>query len=467
LLILQDSKVDEDLAGFLASGASAESAVLRTLEKYTRAFEQLSNDYFRERLYDIKDVFRRILWHLRPIATDPATHEQRLVLVGEEASVADLFSVELERLAAVVVEQGGRTSHAAILARTLGIPMVAQVADLARKIHTGTPLLVDGDRGQVHVQPTAAMLAEHRTGHVTRVTVHGAALPAGLLPTEMPGGKKVPLIYANVNLISEVRPAVDRGAMGVGLYRTEFLILSRRMMISEEQQVVNYRQVIGLLERRPVNIRTFDLRAEKSPPPSAEQPDPGRLDWRLVLRSPAAQRVFREQVRAILRAGIAGHVRILVPLVVSTEQLHWVKGAVAEAQESLRRDGLPFAENVPLGIMIEVPAAATLVEEWTGHVDFLCVGTNDLLASAMGVSRDDPVSEIVCDPLHPALQRTVAHIVAAGRAANIPVTMCGEMASTAEGVRLLADLGVDALSVAVNHLPTVHATLRHWATSSR
>ena len=460
LMILRDTKIEEDLAGFLGEGASAEAAAFRTVDKYSRAFAKLDSPYFRERLYDIKDVFRRILWHLQPAALGPGTADQRLVLVGAEASVAELFSVDVDQVAGVIVEHGGRTSHAAILARSLGIPMLAQVPNLAASVRAGARLLVDGDRGQVIVQPPDALLAEFRSKLTARVAVRekiGAAPPAPV--STAPAG---PAVEANINLVSEVPQAMAHGAAGVGLYRTEFLILSRRAMVSEEQQYRNYCQLLTLLKGRPANIRTFDLRAEKAPPPSADQPDPGSLDWRLVLRSPAVQRVFRQQVRAILRAGVVGPVRILVPLIVSSEQLAWVKATVAEAREELQREGLPCVSQISLGIMIEVPVAVTMVEEWTGQVDFVCLGTNDLLASAMGVSRDDPVSEIVCDPLHPGLLRMVRHVITACRAAGKPVTVCGEMAVSPGGASLLADMGADAVSVAVERIPQVRAALADW-----
>lgn len=461
VLILQDAKIEEDLTSFLSLGASAEAAVLRCVEKYNRLFQQIANAYFRERLYDIKDVFRRILWQLQPGTADTGSQSQRLILVGEDASVAELFAVELERLAAIVVEQGGQTSHAAILARSLGIPMVAQVPNLLATVRAGAQLLVDGHRGLVYLQPAERLLAEYREKQTGRVIVREPEAASVARAAVRPG----PILEANINLVAEVGRALADGATGVGLYRTEFLVLSHRAIIGEEQQVRNYRQLLTRLDGRSATIRTFDLRAEKAPPRSADQPDPGCLDWRLVLRSAAVQRVFRQQVRAILRAGVAGPVRILVPLVVSTEQLTWIKQAIIEAQDELRREGLEMASNVPVGIMIEAPVAATMVEDWASQVDFLCLGTNDLLASSMGVSRDDPVAEIVCDPLHPGLVRTVRHVINAAHAASRKVTVCGEMAVTERGVRLLAEMGADALSVAVNHVARVRRSLEDWTTA--
>lgn len=457
-LILHDRRIEEDLDGFLTQGASAEAAVLGCVDRYTQAFEKLDSPLFRERLYDIKDVFRRILWHLQPAGAGPAPDDQRLVLVGEEASVADLFAIDLDRLAGVVVRQGGRTCHAAILARSLRVPMVSHVDHLPGTVQAGQRLLVDGEKGVVHIEPSAELLAAY----------HPPAAPPAKAPADVTRPPHAPpatdsragvRIEANVNLLGEVHTALEQGAVAVGLYRTEFLILSRRTLISEEQQVRNYAQLLRTLAGRPASIRTFDLRADKAPPPSAEHPDPSSLDWRLVLRSPSVQRVFKQQVRAILRAGVEGQARLLVPLVVSSEQLAWVKKTLAEAREELRAERLPFAAEVPLGIMIEVPAAALLVDQWAPQVDFLCIGTNDLLASAMGVSRDDPVGDVICDPLHPGLVQTVRHVITAAHAAGKPVTICGELAATAEGVPLLAEMGADALSVPVDRIRQVRAFL--------
>jgi phosphotransferase system enzyme I (PtsP) len=454
LMIMQDSTILHDLTACMEAGSSGEGALLQTLNKYVQAFQKLANPFFQERIYDIKDVFRRILWHLRPRSKNDPTAGERLVLVAHEASVMDLFSVDLDCLAAVVVEHGGPQSHAAILARSLSIPMVGQVPELLVRLSPGQQLEVDGDAGLVRFDP----VAETDAGR-SALACEAAPQPAErFLPEIEPPG--VPRLEANINLLREVDRAVAEGTSGVGLYRSEFLFLARRTLPTEDEQVGIYRKLLQRLDGRPASIRTFDLRPDKLAAYShVTSATSHPLDWRLVLDSPPLQKLFKDQVRAILRAGVVGPARILVPLVTRTELLEFVLQAVGEARDELYREGLEFAPSMPLGIMIEVAAATAMVETWAAHVDFFALGTNDLIASALGIDRDDPVGASKNDPLHPGMLRLLHSVVAAGHQAGRRVTVCGEMASDPEGAAALTALGVDALSVAVNQLSSVRQIL--------
>jgi phosphotransferase system enzyme I (PtsP) len=454
LMIMQDGTIEEDLKVCLSSGATAESALLETLDKYAAAFQKLTNPYFQERVYDIKDVFRRVLWHLRPRASGEEPGCERLVLVSRDVSVMDLFSVDLDRLAAVVAEQGGPQSHAAILARSLGIPMVAQVPELIREVRSGRLLRVDGGQGDVCMDPPATALAcePPTTAFASSSRLDGAG--------EYSPVAGLPRIEANINLISEVAHAVQHGAAGVGLYRSEFIFLARRTLATEDEQVEIYRKLLEGLDGRPATIRTYDFRPDKvnqvqTPGFSAGH----RLDWRRVLDSLPLQKLFKDQVRAIMRAGVAGPARILVPLVTRSEQLDFVVDAVGRARDELRREGRHHAADVPMGVMIEVAAAIPLAESWTPNVDFFALGTNDLAASALGISRDDPVELAAGDPLHPGFLRIVSEVIDAARRAHRPVTVCGEMASDPDATIALSALGVNSLSVAVHRLAVVRHTL--------
>jgi phosphotransferase system enzyme I (PtsP) len=250
------------------------------------------------------------------------------------------------------------------------------------------------------------------------------------------------------------------GVGGVGLYRSEFLFLARRSLPTEEEQVGIYRKLVALLGGRPVTVRTFDLRPDKLAAYShlgsaASKP----FDWRLVLESPPLQQLFHEQVRAVLRAAAGGPVRILIPLVTSTELLDFVAATVAQAREELAREGLEHARDVPLGAMIEVAASVPLVGEWAERVAFFALGTNDLTASAMGIDRDDPAAAGQADPLHPGLLRLFDMVVTAAHAGDRPVTVCGEMAADPLGALALAALQVDSLSVPVNDFLTARRCL--------
>jgi phosphotransferase system enzyme I (PtsP) len=454
IMIMQDSTIEQDLTGCLAAGCTAEAALLQTLDKYTLAFQKLTNPLFQERVYDIKDVFRRVLWHLRPRPPTADDSADKLVLVAHEASVMDLFSVDLERLAGVVVEHGGPQSHAAILARSLNIPMVGQMPELVGRLHPGRRLKVDGTAGLICLDP----------GRQCRSVRDPATadLPAQPLPepigaTALEG---LPRIEANINLLCELKQAVEQGACGVGLYRSEFLFLARRTLPTEEEQVGIYRKLLQAMKGRPVSIRTFDLRPDKlAHYPHLTSASSHRLDWRLVLESPPLQKLFKDQVRAILRAATVGPARILVPLVMRSEQLDFVMHTVEKAREELQREGLEFGLEVPLGIMLEAAAATTMVAAWADHVNYFALGTNDLVASALGIDREDPVGASRDDPLHPGVLRLIQSVVSAAHRAERTVAVCGEMASDPQGTLALAALQVDSVSVAVNQLGSVRRTL--------
>jgi phosphoenolpyruvate-protein kinase (PTS system EI component) len=274
-------------------------------------------------------------------------------------------------------------------------------------------------------------------------------------------------VEVNVNLLWEARHAVELGVGGVGLYRSEFLFLARRSLPTEEEQVGIYRKLVGLLGGRPVTVRTFDLRPDKLASyahlgTAAARP----LDWRLVLESPPLQQLFFDQVRAILRASANGPVRMLIPLVTRTEVLDFVLESLERARDGLRREGLPFADDLPLGAMIETAAAGTMVGAWARHVDFFALGTNDLTASALGLDREDPVAAHLFDSLHPGVLRLIHEIITQAHAARRRVSVCGEMAADAVGAAALAALQVDCLSVPVNCFAATHQTLTRLASAN-
>jgi phosphotransferase system, enzyme I, PtsP len=369
----------------------------------------------------------------------------------------ELFAVDLDRLAAVVVEHGGPQSHAAILARSLGIPMVGQIADFAALAHSGRRLLVDGAAGTVLLDPAPLCVVPPRETDGTGVA---PIVPSGTGVAPVGAVVGLPSVEVNINLLYEARSAVRQGVGGVGLYRSEFLFLARRSLPTEEEQVGIYRKLLQMMKGRPVTIRTFDLRPDKLAAYShlgsaATRP----FDWRLVLESPPLQQLFQDQIRAILRASTEGPVRILIPLVTSGELLDFVVETVATARAGLKREELPSAAEVPLGVMIEVAAAASLVPEWAEHVSFFALGTNDLTASALGLDRDDPLIARQADALHPGLVRLIHNVVSDAHAAGRPVSVCGEIAADPLGALALAALGVDTLSVPVNQFAATRQAL--------
>jgi phosphotransferase system enzyme I (PtsP) len=461
LMILQDRAIEHDLENVLTSGRRADQALTLTLEKYVAAFQKITNPFFQERVYDVKDVFRRVLRHLRSY-TAPAAHGgEHVILVAREASVLDLLSIESSGLAGVAVSQGGPQSHAAILARSLGIPMVGQVPDLLAHVANNQPLRIDGARGLIELQPeTPEEAAEAETPESADLHFTIASPESLTLPDGSAEHSDAPNIEVNINLLYEVEEAVAQRATGVGLYRTEFLFLARRTMPTEEEQVAVYRRLLSALDGRPASIRTFDLRPDKMGLYAhVTESAAHNYDWRRVLDSPPLQGLFKDQVRAILRAAAVGPTRILIPHVTRTEQLDFVLETIEQARNELRREGIEHPDHVPLGMMIEVAAAVPLVEAWARRVDYVGLGTNDLLASALGIEREDTIAIGADDMLHPGFLRLIDDVVSAAHRADRPVTVCGEIASDPDGMLALTALGVDTLSVAVKRLAATRQNL--------
>jgi len=447
-MILQDRSIERDLLACINKGSSAEAAILDTLDHYVAAYGKVATAVLQERVYDIKDVFHRVLWHLVGGRSDKPAADLPVILVTREASVMELFAVERSHLAGVVVEHGGPQSHAAILARSLGLPMVGKVEDFARVAQPGRWLGIDGTTGLVDPDATP----EDSPAPTRRVD----NLPPMAPPARRAG---IPTLGANINLLCEVEPALRDGAAGVGLFRSEFLFLARRSLPTEEEQERIYSKLVTGMRGRPVCIRTFDLRPDKLASVSLLAKAEQGYDWRLVLGSPPLQRLFREQVRAILRAGVHGPVRLLVPLVSCSELVDLVVETLADARSSLVADGLDHDSRVEIGFMLESAAAVPLAHRWLDRADFLALGTNDLAASALAFDRDNPVGTPQLDFLHPGFLALLEPVVTAAHRQNKSVSVCGEMAADPRGAVALAALGVDRLSVPVKALRPIHQVL--------
>lgn len=450
-LMLDDSTVRKDLVRLIEGGLSVESAVVKVCSQYLRAFAKLDNPFFYERIYDIKDVFRRLLTHAAAGPTRlPAT--EPVIVVAHEVSMLELFSCDLSRVRGIAVQDGGAYSHVAILARSLGIPMLTHAHRLMESVVDNDELFIDSASGVVYINPDEA-----------RREICLDLLTANTEPIDDPIDAPPPplRLEATVNLMPEVARTVQNRAEAVGLYRSEFLELACRSFPTEEEQVEVYRRMLRMLEGRPLTLRTLDLRADKlfgitKDPKYKVQ----SWDWRLVDQLPHVQELLLSQLRAALRAAKDGPLRILFPMITTHRQFHCALGLLAEAKRSLREEKIAFGENVPVGIMVEVAAAAMMVRTWVRLVDFICVGSNDLLHSLLGIERGDDELLHLKTPLEPSYLRTVRRIVRYAHRAGRPVTICGEATSNPKAILALCALGVDALSLPPDDLPKARRIFR-------
>lgn len=461
-LLLEDPLLISKVKSLVIDGSfGAMEAVERTREEFIEIFQRVRDPRMAERISDIRDVFQRIIGHLDdpppalPIGGEP------LVLVAEEIlpSMAG-FLLERGRFAAIVTETGGVTGHGAILARSLGIPAVSGARGVMRSVVSGNLMAVDGREGVVHLLPEPETLAAYRKLAREYASVVGRLVENRDQPAITSCGEKIALL-ANVNYPLDARVAHATGASGIGLYRTEYLFLTHPSVPEEDEQAAAYRATMEPFGSANVIIRTIDLGADKMVPWLAGQheanPFMGFRSIRLVRKHPG---LFIRQLRAILRAAAGGPVNILFPMVSCVEEIVTLKRMLSNCLTELTQDGVPHADEVRIGVLVEVPAAAFAIRQIVRHVDFLSIGSNDLTQYLMAADRDNPNVAHLCQPYNPVLFRLIRKILRAAVRAGVPVTLCGEMAGEPRCLLPLLGLGLRRFSMASALLPSIKELLR-------
>lgn len=437
---------------------TSEAAVRSVTHRLQNEFSRLDDEQFRERAADIKDVGERILrCLLRREQEAVLDREKKYVLITEELlpSYTVAGRIDRDRILGIVTERGGQLSHAAILAQSFGIPAVSGVQGLMDEVSLEDAVIVDGRRGLVLVNPTEESVREYesRQRHWLKVR---ASMQVGVeKPAVTRDGIRIELA-ANITNETELGSADLSILDGVGLFRTEFLYMERDSFPSEKEQTDYYVRVLDLAAGKPVVFRTVDIGGDKRLPylQVPDEPNPV-LGWRGVRVSFEWLDPFIVQLRALLRASARGALSILVPMVTSLGEVRRVRTILRQLQDDLRRDRIPFDPDVRLGMMVEVPAAATLIDEFVEEVEFVSVGTNDLIQYLLAVDRNNPKVASLYQPLHPAVIRVIREIVRAGREAGRPVTVCGDMAGNVNYTLLLLGLGLRSLSMVPSYLPAV------------
>ncbi len=461
LLMLDDPLLRERALSIVREeGVNAEWALRMVSESLHALFSHFSDAYLRERATDLDDVVGRVQINLQgaPGAPSLARLPGPVVLVAGDLTPSEAAELDWERVLAIVTDVGSSTYHTAILARSLGIPAVAGLKDATRQIPPGAVVAVDGGRGEVHVDPSGpALVALSATQEAHRREEERLRGTRGL-PARTLDGVEVRL-EANVEFPEEAATAQLYGASGIGLFRSEYLLGRGLRFPTEEQQIDVYRRLVEQMHPHPVTVRTWDVGLEALGPAGPSSPNPalGERALRLLRRS---REPFRIQLRALLRAGKEGPVRVMFPFVSGPSDLRLALELLEEARRELRAEGLAFRESVPVGVNLEVPSAAMVADLLAPEVDFFSVGTNDLIQYLLAVDRTDPRVSSLYEPLHPAVLRTLAGIAKAARAHGRPLSVCGEMAGQPLEAVLLVGLGFRALSMAPSAIPRVKEALR-------
>ncbi len=470
-LMLKDPMFAEEARRLiLEQHINAEWAVKQTVRKLKAAFEDIEDDYFRERRADIEFVGDRVVRNLlgQVVDLDPENGDnipQGCILVAHDLSPADA-SVLLRRgqVAGFVTDQGGQTSHVSIVARARGIPGVVGANKARDTIQNGDLVAVDGHVGTVIVNPTTAQIEEYRQAIERAMVTEQAMLQTRDLPAITTDNQRMMLLGNLEFPQEEITSLFTHGAEGIGLYRTEFLFLERESPPTEEDHYLAYRAVLEAMGQRPVTIRTVDLGAEKVPRgPGAKkiekEPNPA-LGLRAIRFCLKHRDVFMAQLRGIIRASIYGNLRVMFPMICDLSELREVKGLFEQAKEELSRAGIPFAAKIPLGIMIETPAATLAADQLAVESDFFSLGTNDLIQYSMAVDRQNNDVAYLYHPLHISILRQIKKTVQAAHQAGIKISMCGEMAGDPMFSIVLLGLGLDELSMVPLQIPPVKKILR-------
>ncbi|MEW6775705.1 MAG: phosphoenolpyruvate--protein phosphotransferase, partial [Bdellovibrionota bacterium] len=448
LMILEDEGFLGRIREELVLGRSALFAVRDVVAQYVRLFEGIKDPYIREKISDIEDIGKRLL-NVLSRRDSPFAGRKHIkgILVAPVITPSEAMELEANDFIGLVTSKGGANSHASILARSFEIPAVVGIEQQIRSIRDGDQIVVDGVTGNVYVNPSPTVLKEFRRAkrdyeavrHEIEEGAHGRAVTKD--------GTRIHLM-ANVGILADARTASNYQAEGIGLYRTEFVYLARPAFPTEDEQVKAYSAIIRQMRGQRVVIRTLDLGGDKFLPYLDHQgEDNPYLGWRSIRVSLDLVHVFKSQLRAILRSSVEGKVGVMFPMITTPEELLRAKEVLDEARRELEEQKIAFDAKIPIGMMVEVPSAALMAEQFIGDVEFFSIGTNDLTQYTLAVDRNNQRVAALYDPLHPAVLRLIDHTVEVATKAGKDVTVCGELSGVPEAVPLLVGLGCRSLSM--------------------
>lgn len=470
LLVLEDRSVlNEVVRSLREQKVNIESIFYRIMNRYMESLRKIDDPYLRERVVDIEDVTKRVVNNLTSTSSCAAaerTAHQAHVLLAHDLTPSDTASMDRELVRGFATEVGSYTSHTAIIARSLNLPAVVGLQNLTHNLHTGQEILLDGYKGLVILDPTAATIAEYEEFEREQQRLAKQLGEIVDSPSVTRDGRAITL-SANIEFEHEASIVRKKGAHGVGLYRTEFLYLNSPHLPTEEHQVRVYTRVVKAVAPHGVIIRTMDVGGDKLPAElrGVEEQNPF-LGWRGIRVSLERPDVFKTQLRAILRASAFGEIGVMFPLISSLDEVRQAKVMVREAKAELASSGIPFDDRIQIGAMIEVPSAALTADHIASEVDFFSIGSNDLIQYTLAVDRvNERVAELY-QPAHPAIVRLLKTIIDAAHAGKIWAGICGEIAADITLTPLLIGLGVDELSVGPYQVPLVKQAIRSLDTAT-
>ena len=461
-MLVEDAEFSDALqAAIRTHRVSAPAAVHKVLEEHAAALEALDNAYQRARAVDIRDLLERLVGNCQGSASAGlGALDREVILVAGELTPSRMAMLDVTKVKGLITECGNSTSHTAIMAAAMGIPAMVGVNNATRLIHDGDLILLDPEENMIRINPSGEQRT-HFKGRVEAYLQSDVALNALRdLPADTTDGVRITLA-ANIGSPADIPSALEKGAQGVGLFRVEFLFMGQNQPPDEEDQYQAFKTVVEGMQGAPVVIRILDVGGDKDLPyldlPKEDNPFLGCRGIRLCLARP---HLLHSQLRALLRAGVHGDVRILLPMIASVEEVRTFKTFLQHAQDSLAHDGIPHAKTLPLGVMIETPAAVYLAPHLAREVDFFSIGTNDLTQYTLTVDRTSEELSDMYNPLSPAVLLSIQHAVDAARMHGKPVCVCGQMAGDVSSALLLIGMGVEELSMGAAYIPRIKQAIR-------
>jgi phosphotransferase system enzyme I (PtsI) len=466
LLVVEDrTLIDEVLRKLETDLCNVEWVFQEVATHYAETLNKIDDPYLRERALDIQDVTKRVIRNLQGKApkTFLALSEPH-ILVAHNLTPSDTASINRANVLGIATDLGSRTSHAAILARSLNIPAIVGLHDITAKLETGQHVLLDGSDGLLIVDPAPETLAYYAEIESRRARVAAQLKELRATRSTTRDGRHI-VLSANIELPEDVEAVAANGAEGIGLYRTEFLYLNRATLPTEDEQFETYRKVAERVRPDPLIIRTFDLGGDKLAPGTVDISDELNpfLGWRAIRFCLENIDIFKTQLRAVLRASAVGNIKIMFPMISGLDELLRAKAVLAECKEELRHSTIPIGEKIEVGAMIEIPSAAISANVLAREVDFFSIGTNDLIQYALAVDRVNEKIAHLYEPTHPAILRLLKMVADAAHAHNIWVGVCGEMAGDVALIPLLLGLGMDELSAGATLVPRVKRAVQSLA----